>query len=96
MDNLLLKSAAIVVALTLANEADAQQKAPVQVSPAAETKVKTDVKASQAAKEQLKSKVAGKGESYVKDGWFKVNKPADKSTPIEKVDVKKAASKVKN
>jgi hypothetical protein len=96
MENLLLKSAALVVALAVSNEADAQ-KAPV-AKPV--EKAKVDVKASPAAKEQLKTKTAagaaGKGDIHVKDGWFKVGKPADKSTPVEKVDVKKAASKVKN
>ncbi len=93
MENLLLKSAALMVALAVTNEADAQKAPPKPVE-----KAKVDV--SPAAKEQLKTKTAagaaGKGDIHVKDGWFKVGKPADKSTPVEKVDVKKAASKVKN
>lgn len=96
MENLLLKSAALVVALTVANEVDAQNAPASKVV----EKAKTDVKVSPAAKEQLKTKTAagaaGKGDIHVKDGWFKVGKAADKSTPVEKVDVKKAASKVKN
>lgn len=93
MDNLVIKSAVVIAALAaLPTNSEAQN---------VETKVvtKKTQQVSEAAKVQLGKKatttVDKDAGAYVKDGWFKVNKPADKSRPIEKINVQKAASKVK-
>ncbi|MEO0040747.1 MAG: hypothetical protein RL329_195 [Bacteroidota bacterium] len=95
MDNLTLKSAVVVAALAaLPATVEAQVTEIKAVTPAAQVG-KSATAVSKAAKSQLQNKANLDKGTYVRDGWFKVNKPADKLTPVEKINVRQAASKVK-